>query len=693
MPNRLINSTSPYLQQHADNPVDWHEWGPETLQLARDSGKPILLSVGYSACHWCHVMAHESFEDEGVAALMNALFVNIKVDREERPDIDQIYQTAHAMLTQRSGGWPLTMFLAPDTTPFFGGTYFPKATRYGLPGFTDLLKRVEQYYRESPVEIREQNTQLLTALKRGEAKTTGSTTADLSREPIDAALHNIADTFDAARGGFGQAPKFPHPEMIEFCLRRYAESGDEHARQNARHMACFTLEQMCRGGIYDQLGGGFARYSVDATWTIPHFEKMLYDNGPLLRLLADAWLVAENEEQKQLFARCARQTADWVMREMQSPAGGYYSTLDADSEGHEGKFYVWIPDEVKALLSPAEWSVASVYYGLDKRANFEDKFWNLTAALPLASVANTLAQAETDCARLLESARQKLFVARKLRIHPGRDEKILTSWNALMIEGMTHAARVFGDKTWLASARNALAFIQSTMWDADRGRLLATHKDGKTHLNAYLDDYAYLVKAIIELLQAEFRGDDLAFTRKLADVLLEQFEDRERGGFYFTSHDHEQLIQRPKPGFDNATPSGNGIAALVLQRLAHLTNEHQYALAAERVLTCFFAAIDDHPSGHGSLLMALQEWLQPTQLVILAGPAEHLGGWQAQTAAEFLPTTISLALANGIDGLPAALRRPASAQVSAYVCQGVSCLPAITDAMELKRVLGRAAGQ
>ena len=689
MPNRLINSTSPYLQQHSDNPVDWHEWSPETLRLSRDSGKPILLSVGYSACHWCHVMAHESFEDDGVAALMNTLFINIKVDREERPDIDQIYQTAHAMLTQRSGGWPLTMFLAPDTTPFFGGTYFPKTARYGLPGFADLLKRVEQYYRASPVEIREQNTQLLTALKRGEAKATGSTATDLTREPIDAALHNIADTFDAGRGGFGQAPKFPHPEMIEFCLRRYAESGDE----NARHMACFTLEQMCRGGIYDQLGGGFARYSVDATWTIPHFEKMLYDNGPLLRLLADAWLVAENEEQKALFARCARQTAEWVMREMQSPAGGYYSTLDADSEGHEGKFYVWTPGEVQTLLSPEEWKVVSVYYGLDQRANFEDKFWNLTAALPLAIVAKTVALAEAECARLLEAARQKLFAARKLRIHPGRDEKILTSWNALMIEGMTHAARIFGDNTWLASARKALAFMRSTMWDEGRGRLFATHKDGKTHLNAYLDDYTYLAKALIELLQADFRADDLAFAGKLGDVLLEQFEDRERGGFYFTSHDHEQLIQRPKPGFDNATPSGNGIAALVLQRLAHLSNEHNYALAAERLLICFFAAIDDHPSGHGSLLMALEEWLQPTRLVILAGPAQQLADWQKLTAAKFLPTTVSLALANGVVGLPEALRRPAGAQVSAYVCQGVNCLPPITDAMELQRVLERAAGQ
>ena len=687
MPNRLINSTSPYLQQHADNPVDWHEWSAETLQLSRDTGKPILLSIGYSACHWCHVMAHESFEDEGVAALMNALYINIKVDREERPDIDQIYQTAHAMLTQRSGGWPLTMFLAPDTTPYFGGTYFPKSSRYGLPGFTDLLKRVEQYYRESPVEVREQNTQLLTALKRGEAKATASGTDDLTREPIDAALHNIGDTFDAGRGGFGQAPKFPHPEMIEFCLRRFAEVADDNARRNAQHMACFTLEQMCRGGIYDQLGGGFARYSVDATWTIPHFEKMLYDNGPLLRLLADGWLVAENEEQKQLFARCARQTAEWVMREMQSPAGGYYSTLDADSEGHEGKFYVWTPDEVKALLSPEEWQVASIYYGLDQRANFEDKFWNLTAAQPLAIVAAAIGQNEADCARRLASARAKLFAARKLRIHPGRDEKILTSWNALMIEGMAHAGRVFGETAWLVSAQRALAFIQSTMWDAERSRLNATHKDGKTHLNAYLDDYAYLLKALLELLQGEFRSDDLAFAAKLADVLLAQFEDGERGGFYFTSHDHEQLIQRPKPSFDNATPSGNGVAALALQRLAHLANEPRYAAAAERVLTCFFAAIDDHPSGHGSLLMALQEWLQPTQLLIIVGPQAQLGKWQALTAAEFMPTTVVLAIADGTRGLPAALQRPATATVSAYVCQGVSCLPPITDAVELQRVL------
>ncbi len=687
MPNRLINSTSPYLQQHADNPVDWHEWSADTLRLARDSDKPILLSIGYSACHWCHVMAHESFEDEGVAALMNALFINIKVDREERPDIDQIYQTAHAMLTQRSGGWPLTMFLAPDATPFFGGTYFPKTARYGLPGFTDLLKRVEQYYRDSPVEVREQNAQLLAALKRGEERATGSTAADMTREPIDAALHNIADTFDAGRGGFGQAPKFPHPEMIEFCLRRFAESGDD----NARHMACFTLEQMCRGGICDQLGGGFARYSVDATWTIPHFEKMLYDNGPLLRLLADAWLVAENDEQKTLFERCARQTAEWVMREMQSPAGGYYSTLDADSEGHEGKFYVWTSAEVQALLTPAEWAVAAPFYGLNARANFEDKFWNLTASQPLPIVAATIGKPQAECAILLESARAKLFAARKLRIHPGRDEKILVSWNALMIEGMAHAARVFGEAAWLGSAQRALAFVQSTMWDAARGRLYATHKDGKTHLNAYLDDYAYLLKAILELLQAEFRTADFALACTLAEVLLAQFEDRERGGFYFTSHDHEQLIQRPKPGFDNATPSGNGVAALALLRLSHLAHEARYARAAERTLACFFAAIDDHPSGHGSLLMALQEWLQPTQLLILAGPAARLGDWQRHLAGKLLPTTLTLALPNeALPAAPEALWRPASERVCAYLCQGPQCLPAIDDAAELDRALASA---
>ena len=680
MPNQLAASTSPYLQQHADNPVDWQEWGPESLALSRETGKPILLSIGYSACHWCHVMAHESFEDDGVAALMNRLYVSIKVDREERPDIDQIYQMAHALLTQRSGGWPLTMFLAPDTTPFFGGTYFPKTPRHGLPGFGDLLVRVERHYRQSPDDIREQKKHLRQALQQGESFPATDTMP--SRTAIDAARTAIASSFDSRRGGFGRAPKFPHPEMLEFCLRRYAESGDGEAL----HIACFTLEQMCRGGIYDQLGGGFARYSTDADWAIPHFEKMLYDNGPLLRLLADAYLVAESDEQKRLFARCAAQTAEWVIREMQSPAGGYYSTLDADSEGHEGKFYVWTPSQVETLLSRDEWLVAEKYFGLDRDPNFEGEAWNPIQAMTLAQVAHTVAQAEEVCALLLASAMAKLFAARELRIRPGRDEKILTSWNALMIEGMAHAARIFGREDWLLSARRALDFVRSTMWDPETSRLRATHKDGVTHLNAYLDDYAYLAKAVVAMLQADFRVADLDFARDVSAVLIAQFED-ERGGFFFTSHDHEALIQRPKPGFDNATPSGNGIAAFALQRLSHLVDAPECARAVERALQNFAGSMHQHPSGHCSLLMALEEWLEPTSVVILTGPVDQLPAWHRAMAARYVPATVTLAIANDTAGLPELLQRPATDSVAAYVCHGVTCLPAITDRAELEKEL------
>ncbi len=691
MTNKLAQSTSPYLQQHAGNPVHWQEWGPEALQLSRQSGKPILLSIGYSACHWCHVMAHESFEDEGIAAVMNELFVNIKVDREERPDIDQIYQAAHAMLTQRSGGWPLTMFLTPEMKPFFGGTYFPKTARYGLPGFGDLLRRVVQYYRDHQDDITAQNEQLIAALNRPAPHVDHSTSADFSPAIITAGYQQMARSFDAKRGGFGAAPKFPHPEMIEFCLRRFADAGNVEMQNAARHIACFTLERMCKGGIFDQLGGGFARYSVDAEWAIPHFEKMLYDNGPLLRLLADAWLVSDDQEQKALFKRAAEQTAAWVMREMQSSTsdaiGGYFSTLDADSEGHEGKFYVWTLHQVEQLLAPDEYQVLAHHFGLDQPANFEVHFWNLIVAEPLADVVRKLDLPVAQCDALLVSGKSKLFEARETRIRPGRDEKILTSWNALMIEGMAHAGRVFGRADWVASARRALTFVRTTMWNPDAQRLLATHKDGKTHLNAYLDDYAFLLKALIEMMQADFQTEDLTFAQQLADVLLDQFEDRANGGFFFTSHDHEQLIQRPKPGHDNATPSGNGIAALVLQRLSHLTNDLRYAESSQKALACFLEQMEDHPSGFGSLLMALEEQLVPPRLVILAGPASEFPPFATALAGNYAPTTIVLAIANGIDSLSPALARPATAEVNAYVCQGVTCLAPLTDIPKLQEAL------
>jgi hypothetical protein len=657
MPNRLAQETSPYLQQHAGNPVDWHPWGEEALARARGEDKPILLSVGYSACHWCHVMAHESFEDPAVADVMNSLFVNIKVDREERPDLDQIYQLAHQMLAQRPGGWPLTMFLTPEGAPFFGGTYFPKEPRYNLPGFPQLLERVAQIYRDHREEIGRQNQTLLAtfeSMQPGEP----AHHSELSPAPIEAALRSLKGNFDARLGGFGGAPKFPHPAELEFCLRRSASGGDGAAGR----MATFTLERMALGGIYDQLGGGFARYSVDAEWTIPHFEKMLYDNGPLLRLYADAWTVTQNP----LFARVAEETAAWVMREMQSPEGGYYSSLDADSEHEEGKFYVWTPDEVRSLLSAEEYAVLAPHYGLDGPPNFENSHWHLRV------VRSPLEKSDED---LLASGRRKLFEARQKRVHPGRDEKILVSWNALMIAGMARAAAVFGRADWLASAKRALAFIRGTMWK--NGRLFATYKDGQAHLNAYLDDYAFLLAALLEILQAEFEPGALALAEDLAEVLLEQFEDRDKGGFFFTSHDHEKLIHRPKPGYENATPSGNGVAAFALQRLHFLTGEARYALAAERTLAQFHAELGEHPAGHATLLAALEEHQQPTRTIILRGPPGELEPWRSELARRYAPQTMVIAIDAAAGELPPVLAKPAGKQVNAWVCEGTSCLAPI----------------
>src|SRR3989475_3581914 len=550
MPNRLARETSPYLQQHAHNPVDWHAWGEEALARARAATRPTPRWCGSPRCHWCPVMAHESFEDPAVAEVMNRLFVNVKVDREERPDLDQIYQLAHQMLAQRPGGWPLTMFLTPDGAPFFGGTYFPKEPRYNLPGFPQLLERVERIYREHRDEIGRQNETILATFESMQPGVPAHH-SELSAEPIAAALRSLKTSFDSRYGGFGGAPKFPHSADFEFCLRRSSAAGDGAAER----VATYTLERMALGGIYDQVGGGFSRYSVDAQWQIPHFEKMLYDNGPLLRLYCDAWTVTKNP----LFARVADETAGWVMREMQSSEGGYYSSLDADSEHEEGKFYVWTPGEVQALVSPDEYALLAPHYGLDGPPNFENAHWHLNVARPLAAVAELLGKSEDECARLLDSGRKKLFAARENRVRPGRDEKVLVSWNALMIAGMVRAAAVFGRDDWLASAKRALGFIRGTMWK--NGRLLATYKDGQAHLNAYLDDYAYLLAALLELMQAEFDPGMLAFGEDLAEVLLEQFEDKENGGVFFSRHDHQRRNPLPTPRHAHAPPSGHRTAA------------------------------------------------------------------------------------------------------------------------------------
>jgi len=649
MPNRLAEQTSPYLQQHAENPVDWHPWSEEALERARREDKPILLSIGYSACHWCHVMAHESFEDAAVAAVMNRLFINIKVDREERPDLDQIYQGAHQLLAQRAGGWPLTMFLSPDGTPFFGGTYFPKEPRHGMPAFPDLCERVAALWREKRADIAAQDAEVRNALGRMQPQPPiGAVT--LSAGAIEAMLANLRANFDARNGGFGGAPKFPHPTDLELCLRH-----------GERDIALITLVRMCEGGIYDQLGGGFYRYSTDAQWTIPHFEKMLYDNGPLLALLADAWLV----ERSPIFERCAAETAGWMMREMQSPEGGYYSSLDADSEGEEGKFYVWDREEAQRLLSPTEYAATAAHFGLDQPPNFENRYWHLRVA------------------GSGQSEKRKLLEAREKRVRPARDEKILVSWNALAIRGMAHAGRVFGRDDWLASARRAFDFLREKLWRD--GRLLATYKEGRAHLNAYLDDYAFLIAAALELLQARFSNQDLGFSRKLADTLLEQFEDPD-GGFYFTGGDHERLIIRPKPAYDQATPSGNAVAAWALERLAALTGEARYSRAARRAVELFYPAMLDHPAGFATMAIALEEQLEPPASVVLRGSETALRPWLSDLAREYLPATLLLAVPDGTQGLPEVLDKPARAgEVNAWVCRGVNCLQPISQLSTLIR--------
>ena len=678
MPNRLAGETSPYLQQHASNPVDWYPWGDEALAKAKREDKPILLSIGYSACHWCHVMAHESFEDEGVAALMNELFVNVKVDREERPDLDQIYQTAHAMLSRRSGGWPLTMFLTPQQEPFFGGTYFPKTSRYGLTGFADLLPQLAQAYREQGEAIAEQNERLKAALALTLPEP-AEPSAALPAAAAERAYASLAQSFDPVDGGFGSAPKFPHAAELDFCLRRYAATRDEHALGIVR----VTLLRMAEGGIHDQLAGGFSRYSVDGEWTIPHFEKMLYDNAALLALYADAWRATGEPA----FEKTARGIVAWLQSEMRAPEGGFYSSLDADSEHEEGKFYVWTPDQAKAELDPMEYAVAARHWGLDRPPNFEHAAWHLRVTVPLEQVARELSLPLPEVEARLETARNKLLAARARRVRPGRDDKLLCSWNALMIAALARASRVFDEPSWLSDAQQAADFIRQAMWRD--GRLLATYKDGRAHLNAYLDDHAFLLAALIELLQSLFRAQDLAWAIEIADALLARFEDRVGGGFFFTSDDHERLLLRPKPGHDNATPSGNGVAAQALIALGHWLSEPRYLDSAERTVRAFGRELAARPAGFSSLLIALDACLEPPALLVLRGEPAACATWQRDVERHYRPSLWTLNVSQQ-QPLPDALAKPhdaAAGKVTAWLCRGTVCLPALHALSDLDAVL------
>ena len=670
MPNTLANETSPYLLQHADNPVDWLPWNEASLAMARDRDKPILLSIGYSACHWCHVMAHESFEDEATARLMNALYVNIKVDREERPDIDKIYQTAHQLATGTAGGWPLTVFLTPEQLPILTGTYFSRGV------FQQVLNRAESFYRNNREQANARGNALRTALNSVDVA--GDPGAELDLTPLEAARERLGQSFDAQYGGFGGAPKFPHPNHVATLLRAWRRSvSRQDCDEEALHMATMTLARMAQGGLYDHLAGGFFRYSVDQRWDIPHFEKMLYDNAGLLAVLADAHAATGNA----FFAGIAEETAEWVMKEMQDPGGGYYATLDADSEGEEGKFYLWTQLQARQALEKDEFAVFGRMFGLLEPPNFENREWHLQVRRPDAELSPGLSDGETTL-NILDSARCKLMAAREQRIRPGRDEKVLTGWNGLMIRAMARAARLLGNDDMADSATRAADFVRAHLWRD--GRLLACYKDGRARFPAYLDDYAFLADGLLELLQVRWRSGDLALACELADVMLARFADP-GGGFFFTADDHETLIHRPRPLADEATPSGNGVAVRVLVCLGSLLGETRYLEAARRALAFAWPMLERFPEAHGALLHNLELALDEPEVIIIRGrSAEDTDKWKQQVDAGFHPRRLSFGIPAEETGLPGALaERAPRGDIVAYVCQGTHCLAPVTQYRDL----------
>jgi uncharacterized protein len=643
VPNRLADETSPYLLQHKDNPVAWEPWGEHALQRAHTEDKPILVSIGYSACHWCHVMERESFEDAEIAAYMNEHFVCIKVDREERPDVDAIYMEACQAMTGQ-GGWPLNVFCTPDQAPFYAGTYFPPSPRHGMPSWRQLLEAVVEAWTERREEIREAAPRIVERL-RGAALLAPSQEI-MSPALLDQAGAGLRQSFDPRSGGFGHAPKFPQPSSVEFLLRR----GDVEVVGK-------TLRAMASGGIYDQVGGGFSRYSVDAHWLVPHFEKMLYDNALLARAYLHGWQVTGDE----LFRRVCEETLGWALREMRGPEGGFYSALDADSEGVEGKFYVWSLEELRSIAGDdaAEW------FGATEEGNFEG--------------ANILTRGEGDPEKLGEW-RCKLYGVREKRVWPGLDDKRLCSWNALMISALADAGAVLEDDRYLDAARKCADFVLTQMRD-DGGRLLRTWKDGLGRLNAYLEDHAYVVEALLTLYEATWEPRWFSEARAVADTMIERFADGERGGFFDTAVDHEQLVVRRKSLEDNPIPSGNSSAAFGLLRLAALTGEHDYEQRAVGVFRLLHEVAARHPQAFAHLLQAIDFHFASVKEVAIVGPdADALA---RVVRSRFRP---HLVLAGGEpDGVPLMEGRT---EPGAYVCENFTCKRPVTEAAELEQLLG-----
>ena len=670
--NDLINETSPYLLQHAHNPVEWYPWGPEAFAKAKAEDKPVLVSIGYSACHWCHVMEHESFEDEATALVMNENFVNIKVDMEERPDVDQIYMSFVQVTTGR-GGWPMNVFLTPEKLPFFGGTYFPPTQWHGMPSWPQILSSIAEAWRDRRDELMRSAGEILGELRR--VGVSEFSAAGLDTEQLDTAFASFTRSFDKTNGGFGGAPKFPPSMSLEFLLRYWKRTGDEAALE----MVKFTARKMAGGGIYDQLGGGFHRYAVDAIWLVPHFEKMLYDNAQLIRIYLHLYQITGDEG----FRRVAVETLEYVKREMLDAAGGFYSSQDADSEGEEGKFFVWTPAEVEALIGESDARVFNFFYDASEDGNFEgENILHVSYTREAAADALKLEMSELD--EVLDRSSKKLFDTREKRVKPFRDEKILTAWNGLMLAAFADAGAILQNDDYLGIAkRNADFLLENLQKD---GRLLRTWKDGRAKLNGYLEDYANLADGLIQLFQASGEIRYLSEAKRLADLMITEFWDEENGGFFFTSSDHEELILRNKDFYDNATPSGNSAAADVLLRLAKFYGDERYERFATMVLRLAANQLKRYPQGFGRALSALEFHLgRVTEIAVIGERGSSL---EREVLTNYLPNSV-IALTDGsATELPLlAEKQMIDGRPTAFVCENFVCQRPVTEVDDLKRLL------
>ena len=679
MPNRLINETSPYLLQHAHNPVDWYAWGPEALERAKKEDKPILLSVGYSACHWCHVMEKESFEDRDIAALMNENFVCIKVDREERPDIDSIYMAAVQAMTGR-GGWPMTVFLTPAGKPFYGGTYFPPEDRHGIPGFPRVLESIARTYSQNRGEVLLTTDKLLQQMRQLSSGFQGTDplTADVLRQ----AYRGIAGQFDDRYGGVGMQPKFPQPMTYEFLLRYHLRTQDPVVLE----MVELTLDRMAMGGIYDQLGGGFHRYSTDMFWLVPHFEKMLYDNALLVKLYLHAYQVTG----KPLYRQIVEDTLDYVLREMTDPSGGFYSSQDADSEGVEGKFFVWRPEEVVEALGKADGEVINRYFGITLRGNFEGQSILSVVADP-AKIAEEAGMSDEEFAELVRRSRSRLLEVRERRVRPERDDKVLTAWNGLMLGAFAEAAAILNRADYAAVAERNAAFLLDML--RHEGRLLRACRDGKAKLNGYLEDYAFLISGLLATHEATFGGRWLREAIALGESMVELFWDDTSGQFYDTGRDHEELVVRPRDISDNATPAGSSMAADVLLRLSVVTGDTEYHRPAVNSLRSAKELMERYPAGAGHWLCALDFYLSEAKEIAIVGDRSNpeTQALAAEAYRRFLPNRVLLGK-NSEDDLPADLplfegREKINWRSTAYVCQNYVCQLPVTDPAALAEQL------